>query len=116
MLEEQLGIRFGWATNAAARDAIISCVKKQSEKLGFDEITYYNTLLKSPAELFTLAEEAAAADTRFFREAKQFACLKDKILPELAKSNKLTKQLRIWSTAVRPVKRRFQWRFSAVSG
>jgi len=97
MLEEQLGARFGWTTSEASRNAIIACVNRKAEKLGLDEITYYNTLLKSAAELMTLAEHTANSDTRFFREPKQFTCIKEEVLPELAKTNKTTKQLRIWS-------------------
>jgi len=99
MLEEELGSRFGWATSPASRDAVISYVKRKAEKIGFDEISYYNALLKSPAELFTLVEEATDCSTRFFREPKQFACIKEHVLPELIKSNRLMKRIRIWSVA-----------------
>jgi chemotaxis protein methyltransferase CheR len=97
MLEEQLGARFGWSTDETSRNTIISCVNRKAEKLGLDEITYYNTLLKSPAELMSLAEQTANSDTRFFREPKQFNCIREEVLPELAKTNKAARQLRIWS-------------------
>jgi len=99
MVEKQLAERFGWTSTPASRDAVISYIKSKAEKLGFDEISYYNTVLKSEAELFTLVDEVADCNTRFFRDPKQFACIRDHVIPELIKSNKASKQLRIWSVA-----------------
>ena len=98
-LEQELGVRFGWTSTPALRDEVILCVKRKAARLVLEEITYYNMLLKSPAELLTLAEEVANGETAFFREPCQFSFLNDKVIPDLIKANRQSRQLRLWSMA-----------------
>lgn len=49
------------------------------------------------AEWSALEAEITIGETFFFRYAEQFAALRERILPELIRRNRATRQLRIWS-------------------
>ena len=53
--------------------------------------------LGGEAEWSALEAEITIGETFFFRYAEQFAALQERILPELIRRNRATRQLRIWS-------------------
>lgn len=61
---------------------------------------YFDRLLSGPAgeaELDLLIAELTIGETFFFRHREQFDAVRDRIVPELIRKNRATRQLRIWS-------------------
>ena len=108
-LEEALAEQYGWAISPSARTKITSAMARKAARLHVPTDEYCRLAASSGSELLSLAEEAAASETYFFREPQQYDFLRERILPELIAAHQPVNKphsyylkddrLRIWSAA-----------------
>ncbi len=72
-------------------------IERRMAMAGIDDSTRYLELLtKDPTELERLADDLFINVTRFFRDAKAFELLAEKIVPELVRAQPPERPIRIW--------------------
>lgn len=90
---------YGWAMTPESRANLTTAIVSKASRLRIGQDEYCEIAATTQSEMLALVEEAAIGETSFFREADQFAFLREKIAPCLAASRERPDTIRIWSAA-----------------
>jgi len=97
-LERVLRARGGLVFQALRRSALEVSAAKVMQRIGVPDATAFVELLGQNGPVFDdLMAEVTVGETYFFREAAQFAVLRETIIPDLRKHETPTKKVRVWS-------------------
>jgi chemotaxis protein methyltransferase CheR len=99
LVEKALAARYGWQTGEVVRDKLTEAVKRKAGRLNLDEWDYCQMVIKSFAELQSLAEFVINSETRFFRDPQQFEILKQTVVPQMIAAPRTSRTLNVWSAA-----------------
>ncbi len=106
MLSEELYNRFAELIRARAglhypeqrRADLAQGLKRAAQHLGVDDLAQlFDLVERYPAAWNELMDELTIGETYFFRNAAQFAALRELILPDLIQRRALVRYLRFWS-------------------
>jgi chemotaxis protein methyltransferase CheR len=95
----------GLSFDSSGLSRLHGAVQQRLAACGCAAVADYLRLLESargPSELAELVDLITVPETRFFRDPRQFALLRDQVLPELARARRAAGEpprLRLWSAA-----------------